>query len=437
MNKFLLPILLFLTAAGLFAQDSLVSERREILKYGIDQEILDLIDQIKDEKSREFDDDLALIFAESGNAKIKQAICSYFRELESSRLEKQIIVFLENYDLENKDSVVEYLQYVKIFKLKSAEDAVGNILKDIDDKLVSAAVSTLGALNSQKYFEKIWEIYEDADSSDDLKIAVIKALGETGDTAHIDMLSEILENPDERKAFRWYACEALGKIADKSSLDLFMTVWNENDPNLKSFVLAALNNYQMSEVYHIFEEALRDQNWRVRQDAEKALAKAKYAPALDILQYKAKKDPEVPVRLNAVLAIAEIGGADAYNFLREYAKDKANSESIRMTAIEKLGENDFSNSVSLFKELITDEWDKENSKVLDLACKQFSLYKSPGQADLFERMLGHKSLNLKIYALRAIGLNGVTSLRGKVEAFAEDSSSSSIKRIANDILDKL
>lgn len=442
-KKFCIFILIVCAALIYAEEDSKTEEksqneeRRETLKYGIDQEVLDLIKSIQENKITEFDSDFLMIFTESKNAKIKEAIIRYFLDMENPFAKDVVVTYLENYDLEQKTAILAYLDYVKHFKITEAGDAVSEMLTDSDTSLVSSAVTVLGALNSSDYFEDIWALYEDDDNDDNIKSAVIRALGESGDPAHLPFLIEILEDTDQRKAFRWYACEALGKIADPSSLDLFTTVWNENDPIMKTYILKALKSYQMDQVYAIYEEAMRNQSWKVRVEAIKALGDISYVKAIDIIIYKARKDPEMPVRKSAFQTIAEINTKKGFDFLRDFIKKNGNSESLKLYAITLLGEKDFKNSIITFVKIIDEEWEKDKSKLLDTVCKQFSLYKTTGQTDLFERMIHHKSLNLKLYALRAIGLNGISGLKAEVEKFTTEKTSNSIKKVALDVLKKI
>ncbi|MBN1648986.1 MAG: HEAT repeat domain-containing protein [Spirochaetales bacterium] len=438
MNKtILVAVIFFLFSANIFAQQTLSEERREILKYGIDKEILDLIKIIDDEKTEKYDSILLELISDTRNSAIRIALSKYFREANRNVVQKQILDFLENYDLESSDAIVEFLEYVRHFNIQEAEDSIAAILDDIDPKLVSAAVVTLGAIKSSKYASDIWDLYESEDSDDNVKASVIRALGETGDPANTDFLTGILENTDEKQSFRWYACEALGKIGDKASIDLFYSVWNENDANMKTFVLKALKNFAIEDSYSLFEEALRDQNWRVRLEGIMVLGEARYSKALEIIEYKAKRDPELPVRQGAINAIGQIAGVQAFGFLREYIQDDKYTEAVRMAAVNILGEKDMINSAAVFRKMIEKEWDKEKSKMLDLLCKQFSVFPVSGYSDLFSIMIKHKLPNLRIYAIRGIGLNKITALKPEVEKFTTDNNSESIKRIARETLGQL
>jgi len=88
--------------------------------------------------------------------------------------------------------------------------------------------------------------------------------------------------------------------------------------------------------------------------------------------------------------------------------------------------------------LIEREWDKEKPIMLDYLCKQLSTTRDKSLSDLYRKMLSHpKLINLHLYGLRGIRLNGLSGLKEDVEKLTDKKYARSVRQLAQSVLEQL
>jgi HEAT repeat protein len=253
----------------------------------------------------------------------------------------------------------------------------------------------------------------------------------------IDILIEILEDVDEEKSWRWTACEALGKIGSTDALAVIEQTMQDKDTYLRAYAVKALAGFDTAEVEDELIQSLKDSFWRVRVSAAEALGERKSKNAVNILIYKAKKDPENNVKVAAVKALGQIADADSMEFLRELFKKSTTVQSLRTVAAEIIIREDLKASLDTINVVLSEEWEKENSAVLSYTCKFLSKTEYSELEQIFERMLNHKDLAIKIYGIRGIQLNGFTAQKERLESLTKEGVNNAVRKAALGALEQL
>ncbi len=420
---------------------SLREERKETLLYGIDSQVLELIGKLKSEENERYEGELLRIFEETKNASIKETIVDFFHTMESEKLaERARTLLVEQWEELSIQLNRKLIRYLKEYQDEDLSALFFEMRESPRNQIAEEAVRALGASNKEEYAKKLRKIYDESRDDRAMKSAALEALGELQSEESIPLLEKIVLDEDENKGLRWKACIALGNIGGEEALDILFEVMEEDEPRLRQYAVQALGKYsEKKEISETLMQALRDNNWRVRVQAAESLGEMGVAAAVDILSYKAEHDPDVHnVRRAAVRALGKIGKNGAHAFLEELYEKKNVPMEIRGTAVEMLIEHNLSGSLGTIKKLMQDEWDEENSKLLDYTCKQLSRKESVALRPLFERMLKHpSSLNIVIYGLRGIRLNKFGGLRDEVERLAEDGNPRPIRSLALAVLEEL
>ena len=114
-----------------------------------------------------------------------------------------------------------------------------------------------------------------------------------------------------------YACDSLGKIQDDRAIPVLKKAFSEKDALIRAYAAHALASFNLSSVIDVLIQGLKDSNWKVRFHCTTALANKDAIAAVDILKYKAKKDPVDKVRIEAIKTLGEIGTKACFDFIRE------------------------------------------------------------------------------------------------------------------------
>ena len=416
---------------------SLNEERRETLRYGIDSELISLIAKLKEEKSVEFRLDIAEVYAETLNPEIMKSAVDYFISIDYEDAVPTAEKIIENWEDESYNTLSPALRYVSEFPGDDSEKYITKLLDHDNMSLASAALSAIGKCGTEASSDMLLDFLDDDEYPEELKPSVIKALGEIKSEAAVDTLIDILDDIDEEKSWRWTACEALGKIGDEEALPAIKNALVDKDTYLRSYAVKALSGFDSPEIEKTLIQALRDSFWRVRVAAAESLGEMKSSAAVDILIYKAGKDPEKNVKLAAVEALGEIGGGKSFDYLRELYSGTTTAQSVRTKAAEILIEKDLPATLDTIKTVLAEEWEKEISPVLSYTCKFLSMSKNGGLAGLFERMLNHDDVAIKIYGIRGAELNKTSELKKRIESLTEDGVNNAVRKAALSALEKL
>jgi hypothetical protein len=233
-------------------------------------------------------------------------------------------------------------------------------------------------------------------------------------------LIDIVQDDSYSSVSRRFACDSLGRIGDEQAIPVLKNLLNDPDSILRSYVLTSLAYFENEEIEEILIQSLRDSFWRIRVAACKALSERKSSASVDILIYKAEKDPEPNVKKAAMSALAIIGGNKAWDFLSDYYANKKNSDVFRSTALSVLLDEKAGKITDSMKIVFEEEWEKDTSWIFNYTCKSLSTTESDVLEWFYNKMLDHKNYIIRIYAVRGIRLNNVLSLYGRVKEIADN-----------------
>lgn len=441
-NIFYLTIIILLFSSYIFAEEiekeitekdeliSITEERRETLNYGIDSEIISLLDKMKDEEDTTLADAVNEVFTGTNNSNILNACVNYFIKIKYADASETAENKIQNWEDEDFSTLSASLRYISEFPNDKSEEIILPLAKHDNKTLASAALTALGKCGSEKSADALLDFLEDDDFHEDLKPTIIRALGDIGSEKSIDILIDILEDVYEEKSWRWTSCEALGKIGHPDSLPVIRQTLQDKDTYLRAYAVKALAGFEDAEVEDELIQSLKDSFWRVRVSAAEALGERKSKNAVNILIYKAKKDPEPNVKIAAVKALGQISDAESMEFLRELYKKNTTLASLRTEAVGIIIQEDLAASIDIITVVLAEEWEKETSPVLSYTCKFLSKAENQKLETLFERMLNHNNVAIKIYGIRGIQLNGFKSQKERLESLTKEGINNAVRKAA-------
>jgi hypothetical protein len=416
---------------------SLTEERRDIIKYGLEPELIDLLAALRNEKNGEFIDDFAEVLAQRPRIKTVQEIFAYFTAMDTDRGMEAAEKYLENYQEESRDIITAVLRYLSTEKNHGVQEKIYPLLDSTAVQISKAAVRYFGKKGNAESAEKLLELFRKEETSRDLREEIVLALGEMKAQGAVSFLTSLLEDEDEDMTLRRYACDSLGKIGDPQALPAIRAALESPDNILRSFAISSLGYFPGGENAAVLTAALRDSFARVRELAAERLGDMEYADAVDILIYRARRDPDKKVRQAAFRSLSKIGTAEAVSFLQEFLEGERNAGDLRSLAAEELTDKHPSAMAESAARVMAKEWEKDHSPMLDAVCKLLSQKEYSGFDDLYKRMLEHKNFIIQIYGVRGVQKNHIAGLKAEVEALSSEGRHPQLRKNALSALEGL
>ena len=408
---------------------------REVLRYGIESEVLQVIGRIKSSGEDSLNPELLQTFRGTSNPAVAAAVLDLFAQAEVRDAEAPALERLADPDGDPR-MLVPCMRYLAAIRSAAAAAPLAGFL-DSSDELASAAIQALAALGQHSSGEPLLARLRDPEYSPGLKSQLLLALGSLKYEPALEDLIGVVSNPDEERVRRMYAASALGEIGDSRAIPALRELFAAQDSLLRAYAAAALAGFELSEVEAALQDGLRDANARVRQAAAKALARKDAQKSVEILIYKARYDPERQVRLEAIHSLGAIGNTRSIAWLREAYQDRLLPNLYREEALAALLERDPDGSLGAVRAVVEEEWSRKDPAVLEFTVRRLAALKQAGLGELFERFLAHSNVAIRLYGLRGIRLNRLGSLREKVRILAEGDPHPAVRREAQLVLETL
>ncbi|MBN1834397.1 MAG: HEAT repeat domain-containing protein, partial [Spirochaetales bacterium] len=414
----------------------------DVLRYGIDSEILKVIKAVGESQEESLDRELGDLFSESLNTAVRTAVLELFGARRNRGLEGAAVSLLGAEEMEDPALQVALIRYLGAIESTTAEPQLvrlieGGDLAGADERVVESALLAVGQLGSGSSGALLMEKLADPEYPESLKPEIILALGQLQHEPAVETLMEIVGDRGAERTWRMYAATSLGEIGAPRAVGVLREMFREQDSLLKVYAASALAHFGMGEVEELLHQGLRDSNERVRAAAARALANPDAGGSVEILIYKARNDPARSVRIEAVRALGRIGAPAAVGYLRELYADRLAALPYREEALLSLCESDLPGSLKTIETVIDGEWGNRDQKVVGFSVRILSTQESSGLGELFARFLTHPDVGVRMYALRGIGKNRLRSLRERVEKLSEDDPHPAVRRTALTVLERL
>lgn len=447
--KGLCLVLLFATsiAAGrLWAQEtekegeqiqSITEERRELLLYGIDDQVVELIETLTEEKDSVLADEAYAAFKLTQNPKVRTRIFDYFSAIDFPGAREEAIAIVDSFYEQSPQLVSASIRYLTEEAPSGLAGHLRPLIDATDQEIARMAIKGVGLSGGDADAEILLELLDDGDYPPALKPEIILALGDMKNVIAVPRLQEILDDKNENSTWRRYACASLGKIGDTAALPVIERALYDEDAMLRSYAVGALQYFSGDEIEDLLAAALKDSFWRVRVSAAQGLGEIQAREAVPILIFKAEKDPEMNVRIEAVRALGAIADAEALEALREFYQKDLTPVTLRVISAEILAEKDLPGSLELFKAVIDKHWGKDTTRILERTAQILSRTESDLLESFYSRFIDSGEMVVMIYGIRGIARNRILSLREAIEELSGEGNHRSIRKEALAALEQL
>lgn len=314
-----------------------VQEKIDTINFGIESEIESLITDLIANDDPRFSNELYEVFQVTKNVSIREKIIEYFTKMEDPCIEDYAVTVLDDpYDVKNTtvDLVFKYAEKVKC---KNALSCVLKLLESEDEQYFSGALSTIGAIGSEKEAKYLVEYLEREDLTTPQKQSLMKVLGQLNAVSIWDKLAEIAQDSDENTFVRMYAAESIGKMKKAESVPILVKLFEEADPNFREYIIKGLSNYKGNkDAENTIIQGIRDGHYKVRLASINACAEMELSKSIPYIVHRAKNDSEGVVKYKAYEVLAKMNASEGNEFLLNQITDKKVADDPKSKAADAL-----------------------------------------------------------------------------------------------------
>jgi HEAT repeat protein len=412
-------------------------ERLETLKFGIEGDIVSLLDKLIKEKNSDYASEILSIFNKTHNVKVREKTLEYFIALEDPALKDYAIAILEDPYDEKKSTVNMAFRYISELKIKEACPCVVELIKSDNEDYYDNCISTLGRIGGASEAQYLAELLDTEDLSTGRKQALMRSLGELKAVETFDKLVEIAKDTEENTFVRCYAAQAIGDMEKEEAIDVLSEIFEETDNNLRTYVIKGLSNFNTEKSNNVILDGLKDSYYKIRIEAAKVTKKQKISEAVPFLIYRAKNDPENSVKYECYSSLAAIKTPEAVDYLISVVKDKKLSETARAKAVTFLFENSIEKAYEpVFTVARTTLKDDKLKNLRYSIGKDLAKYENPLFESICADYLAHKDIPTAGTGLDIFQKNKFPGLIDTVRKMAQDKKENANRRKARQILNK-
>ena len=408
---------------------------RNTIRYGLPSEISTLLDTLLKNDDPRFTEEIYDLFQVTKSSAIKEKVLKYFTKAEDPCLEDYAVDLLNDPYDETNAVVKATFQYVSAVKTTAAIPAVINLIESENENYFTDAIATLGDIGGPEEAMFLVEYLEREDLSDAQRQTLMRNCGKMHAIETWDKLVDILDNDDENSFVRMYAAESLGLMEVEKSVPVLVRHFDATDPYLRQYVVKGLSHFpNVVEAKATIIQAIRDENWRVRQEAIRTVKENDTKDAVPYLIYRAKNDSEKLIKEESYTALAALNTDEGNDFLIAQLQDKKVADGTKKKIVEVLlaedhvGEKEI---IDLAKTVATD--DKRKDLRYAIAKEMVKNYKS-SYDEVAALYLQSKDATTISLGLDMYKQKKSSSLEAYVNTIANEKKSSSNKTRAQKLL---
>ena len=424
-----------LTAQDSGAEKSASQKERETLLYGLDSEIITLLETLKKEEKIGYKQEVLVLFENAKAAALQEAVISYFTAFKDASLaDRALEIANDPYD-ERNSTVALWFRYIGAIKLSEAADALRNLLNDETTDYFDAVVSSLAEIGGVEDAEFLLDYMENNDVPPSRRQTILKALSNLNSPQLADRLISIAENTDENMYVRMYAAEAVGASGSDAHVPKLIALYDSTDPALRASVVKSLSGFEKNDdAQALVIQAIRDGYHGVRVAALVAAKNMKLKNAEPYARLRAENDPETAVKHEAYATLAALDTKAGNDFLTGVVSDKKSGDVARIKAASALLENGNAGQneiIALARETLHDDKQKNLRYALG---KEFAKYGSAAFAGICGEYLSHSDVSTKGTGLDIYAKGRYAALTESVRAIAADPKGGALAAKAQRIL---
>lgn len=393
----------------------------DILKYGLEDQITELIDELTKNQDNRFVDGIYDLFQETKSVAVKEKILDYFTKLKDSCLASYAVEII-NDPYDEKNSIVEKcFKYVSEADIKDANPGLVDLVDKEEDAYFTGALSALGETGGKEEALFLADYLDRDDLNVSQRQALMRVLGRIKAVETWQKISEIAKDENENTFVRMYAAEAIGAMEKPESEDILVELFESNDPNLRTYVIKGISYFNDKKSSDLIIQALRDSQYKVRLEAVSAVGKNRIDKAVPFLIFRCKdKDEQKQVKEKCYSVIADLNTSDGNDYLISVLKDKKIGDATKAKVSAALLEYNHAGTKEVI-ELARSALKSDIQKNLRYALgKEFAKYDRSEFADICAEYIASDDVATQGTGLDIWAKGRYSSVKAAVEEIAKD-----------------
>lgn len=393
----------------------------DILKYGLEGQITELIDELTKNQDNRFVDGIYDLFQETKSVAVKEKILDYFTKLKDSCLASYAVEII-NDPYDEKNSIVEKcFKYVSEADIKDANPGLVDLVDKEEDAYFTGALSALGETGGKEEALFLADYLDRDDLNVSQRQALMRVLGRIKAVETWQKISEIAKDENENTFVRMYAAEAIGAMEKPESEDILVELFESNDPNLRTYVIKGISYFNDKKSSDLIIQALRDSQYKVRLEAVSAVGKNRIDKAVPFLIFRCKdKDEQKQVKEKCYSVIADLNTSDGNDYLISVLKDKKIGDATKAKVSAALLEYNHAGTQEVI-ELARSALKSDIQKNLRYALgKEFAKYDRSEFADICAEYIASDDVATQGTGLDIWAKGRYSSVKAAVEEIAKD-----------------
>lgn len=398
-----------------------IKKCRDTFKYGLETEVTEMIDQFMKDEEHRFGDDIYDMFQKSKNPQVKQKCLEYFMKAEDPCLEDYAVEILNDPYDQKKDTVDACFKYVSKLKTKEAIPALVELIDKEDVDYFDAALNCIGEVGGSDEAVFLSQFIEREDLTVPQKQQLVRMLGKIGAIETYDKLEEIATDENENGFMRAYAAEAIGNMKKEDAKEVLYNLFEEKDPNIRSYVVKGLSNFDDETTNEYLLQAIKDSHRGVRLEAINCVNERKMTDAVPYLIYRCKdKAEEAQVKNKCYDVLANLATSEANEYLVSIITDKKIMDATKLkscSALMKAGTTGTKEILQLADECLKDDRRKPMRYGLG---KEFAKYSRSEYSQICLQYLENADVATQGTGLDIYAKGKYSNCRSKVELIASE-----------------
>ena len=393
----------------------------DILKYGLEGQITELIDELTKNQDNRFVDGIYDLFQETKSVAVKEKILDYFTKLKDSCLASYAVEIINDPYDEKKSIVEKCFKYVSEADIKDANPGLVDLVDKEEDAYFTGALSALGETGGKEEALFLADYLDRDDLNVSQRQSLMRVLGRIKAVETWQKISEIAKDENENTFVRMYAAEAIGAMEKPESEDILVELFESNDPNLRTYVIKGISYFNDKKSSDLIIQALRDSQYKVRLEAVSAVGKNRIDKAVPFLIFRCKdKDEQKQVQEKCYSVIADLNTSDGNDYLISVLKDKKIGDATKAKVSAALLEYNHAGTKEVI-ELARSALKSDIQKNLRYALgKEFAKYDRSEFADICAEYIASDDVATQGTGLDIWAKGRYSSVKAVVEEIAKD-----------------
>lgn len=403
------------------AGNEYIKKCQDTFKYGLEEEISSLIDELSKDEDLRFVNQIYDLFYSTKNAQVKVKVLKYFSAIKDPCIEEFAVNVLNDPYDEKRETVDACFQYVSAVESKAAIPCLVNLIEKEEEAYFTLALTTLGDVGGGEEALYLANFLDRDDLSTAQRQQLMRVLGKIKAVETYEKLSEIAQDSDENSFVRMYAAEAIGAMGIPEAEDILAELFESDDPNFRVYVVKGLSNFTDEKANEIILQALRDSQWKVRMEAITTVGDRELKEASPYLIYRLKDSKEEKtVKNKAYNVLAKLNTEEGNEYLVSIIKDEKIADATKGTVAAALLEYNHAGTdeiIALAEKSLGSDPMKNLRYTLG---KEFAKYGRPEFADICSKYIDSKDVATQGTGLDIFAKGKYSSVRPKVEELAKE-----------------